>query len=407
LIKLFVLGLRGASIGARFLLSFLFVKYISLEFQGEYSLLLTSITVLMLVTGFDFYVFSNRFMIKNREQTGYALTNQFFFHLITYTALFILFIVLTLIGITNEFLTITILFLLIFEHLGMEFFRVFVAIEKVLIANVILFVRTGTWPLLLIYQLIYTTKEITLTTIITYWMTASIISVVLCIPFIYDEIRGTKFYIDKKWIKRGTKVAALFFIATFSQKIIEFSDRYIIDSFLGAKSLGIYSFYFQLANVVNVTIFTVLISFMYPKIIYFIDKKRKKEAIVEVKKLKKYIIVLISLYAMLLSIILPYILDFVGKPELYDFQIVFYIFLTGNLFFNLSFASHYALLAIEKDKELMKISIGLAVFSLVANLIGVAYFGIIGAVIVFAISSLLLYIIKYRTENQFFKNYDW
>jgi O-antigen/teichoic acid export membrane protein len=346
-------------------------------------------------------------VIKNREQTGYALTNQFFFHLMTYAVLFVLFIVLTIVGVTNEFLTITMLFLLIFEHLGMEFFRVFVAIEKVLIANIILFVRTGTWPLLLIYQLLYTTKEITLTTIMTYWMTASIVSVVLSIPFIYNELRGTKFYIDKKWIKRGTKVAALFFIATFSQKIIEFSDRYIIDLLLGAKSLGIYSFYFQLANVVNVTIFTILISFTYPKIIYFIDKKKKKEAAIEVKKLKKYIVILICAYAILLSIILPYILDLVGKTELYEFQVVFYIFLIGNLFFNLSFASHYALLAIERDKELMKISIGLAVFSLVANFTAVAYFGIIGAVIVFAISSLLLYIIKYRTEHHFFKNYDW
>ena len=407
MIKLLVLGLRGVSIGARFLLSFLIVKYISLEFQGEYSLLLTTVTVLMLVTGYDFYVFSNRFIIKHRAQTSYALVNQFAFHLLAYVLLFLIFLILSAIGVTYEYISITVLFLLIFEHLGMEFFRVFIAIEKVLVANVILFVRTGSWPLVIIYQIIFTNQEISMGLIISYWLIASVLSVILGFLFIYKELVGQKLSIDKKWIKKGVKVATLFFTATMAQKIIEFSDRYIIDAFLGAKSLGIYSFYFQLANVVNVIIFTVFISFMYPKIIYYIDKKRKSEAIAVINKLKIYSTLLICSYALVLLLLLPTILEVVGKSELYEFQIVLYLFLLGNLFFNLSFTSHYALVAIEKDKELTKIAIGLAVFSCIANVLAVQYIGIIGAVIVFTLSSMLLFYIKSKTEKHFFKNYDW
>ena len=146
---------------------------------------------------------------------------------------------------------------------------------------------------------------------------------------------------------------------------------------------------------------------MYPKIIYFIDKKRKEDAGLVIKKLKIYSILFICFYAVVLALTLPFILELVGKAELYEYQIVLYLFLFGNLFFNLSFTSHYALLAIERDKELMWIAIGLAIFNFIVNIIAVKYIGIIGAVIVFAISSLLLYFIKNKAEKHFFKSYEW
>lgn len=383
------------------------MKYISLEFQGEYSLLLTSITVLMLFTGFDFYVYSNRYLIKNREEKHKVLINQFIFHFCTYLLLFLLFIILTLFNVPFQYLTIAVFFLLIFEHLGMEFFRIFIALEKPLIANIVLFIRTGTWPLLLIYKVLVVNESITIQTIIYYWTAASILSVILSFAFIFKDIYGVKISINKIWIKQGLKVASIFFIATVAQKIIEYSDRYIIDSFLGIKSVGIYSFYFQLANVANVVIFTIFISFMYPQIIYFIDKKLKKEAYQVIRKLQLYSIGFIVIYTISIAFLLPYLLDFIGKNELYNHQIILYLFLIGNLFLNLSYTSHYVLLSLEKDKVLMWIVIGIAIVNLIGNLIVVNLFGLKGVVSVFVISSILLFVIKLKAEKKYLKKYEW
>lgn len=407
MIKFFILGLRGVSIAARFLLSFLFVKYISLEFQGEYALLLTTVTIMMLAVGFDFYVYSNRYMIKNKPETGFTLMNQFVFHLFSYVGLVVLFLVLNYFDIFSQYFTITILVLLVFEHLGMEFFRIFIALEKVLTANILLFIRTGTWPLILIYQLLFTEVDVTINSVIFYWVIASILTVLLGFIMIYKEVFAVKFEIDKKWIKRGFKVGALFFIATAAHKIIEFSDRYIIDAILGAKSLGIYTFFFQLANVANVAIFTIIISFLYPKIIYYVNIKDKKNAFATIKKLQTNSILFIIIYSVIIFISLPYLLELIDKPELNNHQVILFLFLAGNLFLNLSFASHYSLMALEKDKLLMKIGIMVAVLNLGANILAVFYFGIEGAVIVFLISSLLLYIFKQRAINHNFKKYDW
>lgn len=399
--------LRGISIGARFLLSFLFVKYISLEFQGEYSLLLTSITVAMLFTGFDFYVYSNRFLIQNKEKANLAIYNQLFLHLITYVIFLIIFLSLREFNIYSSFLTFSIFSLLIFEHLGMEFFRLFIALKRPLLANIVLFIRTGTWPLYLIYLMLYVKAAISLELIVNSWLIASIASVVISGVFILKNLLKTNLIIDRNWILKGIGVAGLFFSSTLAQKGIEFSDRYIINSILGSKDLGIYSFYFQLGNVANVAIFTMFISFMYPDILSFIDQGNRLEAKKAIKKLRHYIFLFIVVYAIIIFSFLPFILDLSGKNELYDYKILLLLFLIGNMFFNLSFTSHYAMMAIHKDKALMFITLAVAVVNMGANIIAVMYFGIIGAVIVFCLSAFLLFFIKGSFEKYYFRKHDW
>jgi len=407
LIKFFLLGLRGVSIAARFLLSFLFVKYISLEFQGEYALLLTTVTLMTLAVGIDFYVYSNRFLIKNRTETSFILVNQFVFHLFCYLLVLILFFIFNYFELFSKYITIAIFVLLIFEHLGMEFFRIFIALEKVLIANILLFIRTGIWPLLLIYQLIYTNTLVTLQSVIIYWIGASVIAVLFSFLFLFKEVFSIKFLMDKKWIKNGLKIGAFFFIATIAQKVIEFSDRYIIDAFLGSKSLGIYTFYFQLANVANVAIFTIVTSFLYPKIIHYVNIKDKVNVLATIKKMEVNSILFIVIYSIILFLVLPYLLDLVDKPELNNHRIILFLFLLGNLFFNLSFAGHYSLMALEKDRLLMWIAIIIGFINFAANILAVIFVGIEGAVLVFLASTIALYIIKNRAVKTYFKKYEW
>lgn len=399
--------LRGFSIGARFLLSFLFVKYISLEFQGEYSLLLTTITMTMLVMGFDFYVYSNRFLIQNKERVNFAIYNQLVLHLITYVLLLIIFLSFRIFKINIDFLTFSVFFLLIFEHLGMEFFRLFIALKRPLLANIVLFIRTGVWPLYVIYLLLYKKTGITLELIVDSWLIASIASVVISGIFIYKNLLKIDLKIDRKWIWSGMGIAFFFFTSTLAQKGIEFSDRYIINSFLGAKDLGIYSFYFQLGNVANVAIYTMFISFMYPDILSSIDKGNKFNANNAIRKLRRYIFLFIISYSIAIFSILPFILDLTGKTELYEYKILLFLFLIGNMFFNLSYTSHYAMMAIHKDKSLMFITIAVAIINVISNIFAVIYMGIIGAVTVFCISAFLLFFIKGRFEKYYFKKHGW
>lgn len=405
--KLSVLALRGISIAARFALSFLFVKYISLEFQGEYSLLITTITLAMMVVGFDFYVYGNRFLIQHKEKENFAIFNQFFFHFATYVLLLAVFTIVRSFSDFDGLLTFTVFFLLILEHLGMEFFRLFIALERPLVANIVLFVRTGTWPVYIIYLMLIKKSIISLDTVINSWIIAAIAAVFLSVIFLWNSLKKIEFKLDKKWIMSGIGIASFFFVSTMAQKGIEFSDRYIINAFLGAKELGIYSFFFQLGNVSNVAIYTMFISFMYPTIITSITQRDENSTKKVIKKLKRSIIGFIGIYAAIIFIFLPFILDIMGKPELNEYKLLLAFFLIGNLFFNLSFTSHYALMAIHKDKVLMVITLIVAVLNLVLNILAVITMGIMGAVIVFYLSAFLLFLIKSNYEKRFFKKFNW
>jgi O-antigen/teichoic acid export membrane protein len=81
--------------------------------------------------------------------------------------------------------------------------------------------------------------------------------------------------------------------------------------------------------------------------------------------------------------------------------------LLGNMFLNLSFTSHYALMAIEKDKALMWIGIGIAILTILGNLIAINLFGITGGVSVFVLSSILFFITKSYAEKTYFRRYEW
>ena len=112
-------------------------------------------------------------------------------------------------------------------------------------------------------------------------------------------------------------------------------------------------------------------------------------------------------YTILIFSLLPTLLHFIGQPELYNYKAILLVFLVGNMFFNLSFTSHYALMAIHKDKPLMIISLAVAVVNIVLNVFAVIYIGIMGAVMVFCLSAFLLYIIKERSEKFYFNRHEW
>ena len=65
--------------------------------------------------------------------------------------------------------------------------------------------------------------------------------------------------INWDWIKNGVKVSIPFFIGTLAYKVIEFSDRYMIDYYMTKADVGVYVFFGGIANTVNIVVFTLVI----------------------------------------------------------------------------------------------------------------------------------------------------
>lgn len=399
-IKLITLMVRGLGIGSRFLLMFLITKYISLEFQGEYTLVVSTITLLIIFFGFDFYVYTGRLIIKESKNEVFFLKNMLVFCAFSYLILMVfLWTCLNLINL--EIAPFWLLyFLIVFEHLGQEFFRMYLALRKPLLANILLFIRTGLWASIIVFGFIFIEDfTISIIDILSLWFICAVATCVLGFSF-YPKIQTFfKVKIDYKWIKKGVMVGLTMFASTICLKIIEYSDRYLIALFLDKKDVGIYAFYFQLANIINVIIFTMYISFLYPDIVKGVYDKSYSNVKNTQKAIKSKTLYIAVFFGIVFTLFSSFFLDYINKPELNDYILLYYIMLLSSVFLNYSFTSHYVIIGEEKENLIFKATFLACIFNIILNLALIPLIGIYGSAIALLTSNVILLGLKRKYEK--------
>ncbi len=399
--KILAIGLRGGGILGKFLLVFFLTKKISLEFQGEFSLMNANIALLIIFIGFDFYVYSNRLIVKDKGSLIFIFKNSVLFYLCSYLAFVPICFLLWQAGLVNKELLAVFFLLGVLEHFGQELFRIYIALEKVVFANVLFFLRAGLWSWIIVgYLFFYDDDAITMFAILTIWAISSLLAVmigVLKLPQIKNFFIEP---IDRAWIFKGLKVGASVFLATILLKVIEYSDRYLIDFFLGKKALGIYAFYFQLANIVNVLVFTLYISFIYPKILKNVYDKDTVQLHKNKKEIYKSTVVIVVGMLVLFMLGLPFLLEVMNKTDLNANTEILFILMGSAVFFNFSYGSHYVLIAEEKEKLIIKTTLIGFMINITLNLILIPVVGIYGAGIALLIGSIALWLTKLWEERK-------
>lgn len=399
--KLLALALRGAGISGKFLLVFLLTRKISLEFQGIFSLMNTNVALLVILIGLDFHVYSNKLIVKDRSELPFIFKNSLFFFASAYVLLIPISFLLNSFEFVQSDLLGLFIILVVLEHLGQELFRIYISIEQVIFANVLFFLRSGLWSWILAGYLLFSAEaQITIEEILTIWTFSALSAVIMAVAFLPGIKDFFKVKIDKQWIVKGFRVGLSLFIATVSLKIIEYSDRYLIDYYLGKKELGIYAFFFQLANLVNVLIFTLYISFVYPKIyrsVYENNLESLRKNKREIYRSTTWIVVL-SIIGALVG--LPHLLPLAGKAELYDYTGVLYLLIISILFLNFSFSSHFVLIAREEERKIVYTTLFSCIINISINLLLIPIIGIIGAAIAALVSSVTLWLTKVWAEKE-------
>ena len=375
--------------------------------MGEFSLMNANIALLVIFIGFDFYIYSNRLIVKDNSSLIFIFKNSLVFYFCSYLILIPITLLLYLQGFVSKELLGIFFILSILEHLGQELFRIYIAIEKVVFANMLFFLRSGLWSWIVVLYLFFGDgSTTTMYNILFLWALSTLLAVVIGILF----LPGIKDFgivgLDKKWIIKGIKAGATVFVATILLKTIEYSDRYLIDYFLGKKELGIYSFYFQLANIINVLMFTLYISFIYPKILKNVYAKDKIALIKNKNEIYRSTMFIVFGMLVLFIIALPHILVIMDKQDLDANSNILYVLMLGALFFNFSFSSHYILIAEEREKLIFKTTFIAFAINLTLNIVLIPIIGIYGAAIALTASSFALWIAKLFEEKRIIKTWE-
>jgi O-antigen/teichoic acid export membrane protein len=222
-----------------------------------------------------------------------------------------------------------------------------------------------------------------------------------------QKIDKKHFKLDKKWIIKGISVSLPFIFGSLAYKTIEFSDRYLIDYFLGKQAVGVYSFFANMANVLNIVLFTLVVSVLYPSLVESIMQKNHELFEKVYKQFKKETFLYALLVGLFLSVLLPVVLLYIHKPQYLNQMTVFALLLLGNIVLNWSFLYHFIIYAHQKDWKIFKATAWAALINIVLNIILIPYWQITGAAVATLISFIILIALKYKEAQnllRFMKN---
>lgn len=397
------LGIRGATLIGKFLLVYFLADQLTVEQNGVWGIFTTSIALSLYVVGLDFYTYSSRRILDFKEEDrSPMLRDQLVFYFISYLVLFPILGLLFVFNVIDIKFAIFFYAILIFEHLAQEAYRTFVVFSKPIIANIVLFLRTGSWAYLLLILWTAGVDELkSLRWIYLFWMCGGIAALVVSLFFLAKfKFKSVKHIpIDWKWIKQGIKVSLLFFIGTVGYKIIEFADRYFIDFYHTKEEVGVYTFYANMCNIVETFVHTAVIIIFSPRLIETFHKSNYDYRKTLAQFAKQVVIYTVIIGVALAILIIPLLKSLENDEYIRDYN-AFVVLVLSKMVLNFSLIFHYILYVRKNDFPIIKATIIACVINILLNFILIPTMSIMGAALATLISFLIVMVMKmYYTRN--------
>ncbi len=399
--KYFNLLLRGFTTLSRFLLVLYISSFFSLSELGVYGIFFTSITILVLILGLDFYLFNAREILSvHQSKRAVFIYNQFFLHILTYIFVLPLVVIIFYMNILPFSYMIWFYAILVSEHISQELYRLYTTLSKPLFANFLLFIRTAAWIYILLFIWAFDHNKIYHHLLIVWqmWFLGSLISVLLGVFQLHKilELKNISWdQINFPWVKQGIKMSLIFFLSTIMMKIIEFSDRYMIQFWLSDEDVGIYTFYANFVNVAQTIVFTLVVMVYVPNLIEYANKN-----LIDRYKVNKTIfntkLITVSITSFFLTLIGTIVVVYViQENKLWTNITTFLILNISMLVQNALLIYYYELYCFHKEKKILLSTTYGAFVNIILNLILIKIYGILGASLATLISICLIFGLQY------------
>ena len=274
--------------------------------------------------------------------------------------------------------------------------------SKPIIANIILFLRTGSWAYLILILWTAGVDELkSLRWLYLFWMCGGIAALAVSLYFLAKfKFKSVKHIpIDWKWIKQGIKVSLLFFIGTVGYKIIEFADRYFIDYYHTKEEVGVYTFYANMCNIVETFVHTAVIIIFSPRLIETFHKSNYDYRKTLAQFAKQVVIYTIIIGVALAILIIPLLKSLENDEYIRDYN-AFVVLVLSKMVLNFSLIFHYILYVRKNDFPIIKATIIACVINILLNFILIPTMSIMGAALATLTSFLIVMLMKmYYTRN--------
>ncbi len=355
---------RGLTLGSKFLLLLYLARIFTPAELGVYGLMVVTISVSLYLLGLDFYTYNTREILGGvRADYPRRMRDQMVFHGLTYAVVLPALLLVFAAGTLPWRFAGWFYLLLLLEHLSQEAYRFLITLSRSNRANLVLFLRSGAWVFGVVGAGLLWPEAISVDRVCFAWLLGVSASIAVAAYSVRDIAwrEGLRAPVDWVWIRRGTGVSLRFFAATISLLGIGFADRYFLQYFRGEEAVGIYTFFGQFANSIQVFVSTAVVTVIYPRVVAAWQNKNLALYRSEMKRLVKSVLLVSGALVACVAVGISPILSLVDKPIYTEHVDIFWLLLAASTLLALSYIPHYALYARNHDRTLIAASLfGLA-----------------------------------------------
>lgn len=283
--RLINIGLRGATLGTRFLFVFILAKYLEPASIGYYGIFTVTVGYAMYFVGLDFYTYVSREIVKTpANQRGQLLKAQLALSGWLYLAFVPVGVWLLMQSGWPSYLLYWFVPILMLEHFNQEVSRLLTALSEQLTSSVILFIRQGSWAIAIIALMYLDSSTRNLNVVMALWAVAGITAACTGIWKLKQlKTEGWQLPINWAWIKKGIGVSAAFLIATLALRGVQTFDRYWLEALGGIEMVGAYVLLIGIAGTMLTFLDAAVFAFAYPNLIRLHHENKPQEAQKQVK----------------------------------------------------------------------------------------------------------------------------
>lgn len=393
------IGLRGFVLIAKFAFIVVLAKFTTPATVGIYALLVTIVTVAIYAIGLEIHTFTAREIVSDEGVASADSSMHVQNHIVTIFGVYLLglpfvWAVVSWLGLGSKFHFFLFAAVLFNECLSQELGRYLLVISRPVASNFLQFIRGGVWMPFPIAVIASEKATNDINIILWGWLFGSLFACLFglwCVRSYFMPWQRFRL----AWLGEAFFSARFYFAVALLTQVQYYSDRFIVQLYMGEASVGVLSFYQSFANTMVAFVQTGVISVMLPRLL-LAAKRNDLEAERKVRRsIFLWAMVLALGISLALGVGMPFVLQQMDRSSYTTALPIFYVLLVGNLILIASLVVHLSLYARRCDSQLLYVSLVVIPIGLAANLIAVPYLGILGAVGVFTATACLDLGVKY------------
>lgn len=394
------LFLRALTLGAKFFLMVTLARHLTAAEFGVWTIIVSTATYAVFVLGLEYYNIVNRHVATVTDGNyGKIVSPQASLFAVTYIFVIPLLTLASLAGLFPFRLVIPFLLVVVVEHLSQELYRVLIVLERQDEANVLLFIRSGAWVCLVVALAAF--SSIDLVEVLYVWSVGGMLAIFFFWIRAAHVLKGMR--IDVKQAACSLtdilRSVAPFLVLAVALRSLPLIDRYLLKIFYSDIDVGIYGFFFSLVVGIQALYDSGVVVIFYPRLISLWHEKNFLGYRRALRLFSGATAIFWVAAGSVAYFILPWVIEYVGKPEFRSAADLFWILCFAQFLFNLSIVIHYDFYARVRDKPLARGALVYLVAGLVALVGLVPNYGAEGAawgIFIASASLLAIRIFQYR-----------